>query len=200
MLLGHSAGGVVAFEMARQLAATGQAVSFLGLLDADFPRPRRTRRRYPLQRQLINFLRTPPKYIYRSARALVRDKFLTGQDDERNGGSSLSTGYRARFTHQILENYRPQIYSGTIHFFKSAAPIYPFRTVPTERGLEWAGFASGDLEMHEVSGDHMEIVKNPLAGNTASVISACLDKIEEAPDSPPQADRHEQDYLITSTL
>jgi nonribosomal peptide synthetase DhbF len=48
LLLGHSAGGVVAFEMARQLVAAGQEVSFLGLLDASFPHPRESAGNYPI--------------------------------------------------------------------------------------------------------------------------------------------------------
>jgi acyl-coenzyme A synthetase/AMP-(fatty) acid ligase/thioesterase domain-containing protein/acyl carrier protein len=36
-LLGYSFGGVIAFEMAHQLKASGESVAFLGLLDSSFP-------------------------------------------------------------------------------------------------------------------------------------------------------------------
>lgn len=51
-LAGTSFGGMVAFEMARQLEAAGEAVSFLGLLDTYAPGYLTFRRRLPLRARL----------------------------------------------------------------------------------------------------------------------------------------------------
>ena len=175
-LIGHSAGGVVAFEMARRFVAAGQSVPFLGLLDADFPRPLKSRRVHPLGRQILNLLRTPPKHTYKNLRSLIGSSpRLLWRDHEEEGGSSISAGYRLRFTSQILDKYKPQTYGGKVHFFKSTAPMYSIRAIlPSPPESEWARVASGGLEVHELPGDHMEIVKDPLAAQTAATIEACL--------------------------
>jgi len=179
-LLGHSAGGVVAYEMARQLVEAGQAVSFLGLLDAVFPRHKESRPVYPLWRQAVNFVQIPPEQSFRNATAYFKgliNKALSGADeDEDEVGSSLSKRYRARFVAQALDSYVPRPYSGKIHFFRSTAPIYRIRTAPPPPPeTDWAAIAAGEFEVHDVAGDHMEIVRNPLAAKTAAVIEAYLD-------------------------
>ena len=45
--------------------------------------------------------------------------------------------------------------------------------------------AAGEFEVHEVAGDHTEIVKNPLAAKTAAVIEACLEKLAAASAADP---------------
>jgi nonribosomal peptide synthetase DhbF len=183
-LLGHSAGGVVAYEMARQLVEAGQTVSFLGLLDAEFPRPKDSRRVYPLWRQAVNFFRVPPEQSVRNATAYVKGRIsraLSGADE--NGdeiGSTMSKRYRTKFVDHILKNYNPPPYSGKIHFFKSTAPIYRIRTAPPPPLEEaWAAMTTGGFEVHEVAGGHMEIVENPLAAKTAAAIEDCLDKQDD---------------------
>ena len=44
-LIGHSLGGLIAYEMARKLAQAGETVEFLGLLDCEAPDPARKPRR-----------------------------------------------------------------------------------------------------------------------------------------------------------
>jgi thioesterase domain-containing protein len=91
----------------------------------------------------------------------------------------MSRGYRARFARSILKQYRPKIYSGRICFLKSNAPVYRIRSAPQAPDeLCWSGVASGGFEIHELHGDHMEIVKDPLAAKTAEAILSCVRKIE----------------------
>ena len=69
-----------------------------------------------------------------------------------------------------------------MHFFKSTAPIHVIRAAPPPPSDKaWASVTSGGFEVHEVPGDHMEIVKDPLAANTAVVIEACLERLDKAP-------------------
>jgi len=55
-LMGYSGGGLIAYEIARQLAARGESVAFLGLLDTSAP-GEPSLGRYPLHRQISNLLR-----------------------------------------------------------------------------------------------------------------------------------------------
>jgi nonribosomal peptide synthetase DhbF len=186
-LLGHSAGGVVAFEMARQLTAAGQRVSFLGLLDAEFPHPKESHHSYPAWRQIANLTQIPPEQSLRNTvrflKGRISELFSAPRDDEEEG-SSMSKGYRARFAEHILNKYKPSLYAGKVHFFKSDVPIYRIRTAPPPPfELDWANVTPGGLELHSLPGDHMEIVKNPLAANTAAVIEACLENLAETRES-----------------
>ena len=62
-LIGHSLGGLIAYEMACELAEAGETVEFLGLLDCEAPDPARKPRRLPLARVGLNLARTPPKIL-----------------------------------------------------------------------------------------------------------------------------------------
>ena len=62
-LIGHSLGGLIAYEMACELAEAGETVEFLGLLDCEAPDPARKPRRLPLARVGLNLVRTPPKVL-----------------------------------------------------------------------------------------------------------------------------------------
>lgn len=74
-----------------------------------------------------------------------------------------------------MPKYKPTTCALKIHYFKSTVPIYPIRrSLPPPPEQEWARVALGGVETHAVEGDHMEIVKDPLASSTAIVINKVL--------------------------
>jgi amino acid adenylation domain-containing protein len=175
-LIGHSLGGLIAYEMAGALAESGETVEFLGLLDTDAPDPARKPRRLPLARVGLNLLQTPPKDLLGrinerlEAIALVRWAKIKL--------SPTQSKFHLRLHAVRATPYRPKRYRGRVHLFEAAVrerSIVNEPSPPVEAG--WRDLASGGLDVHRLPGGHMGIVKDPLAALTAKAIETVLDEL-----------------------
>lgn len=176
-LIGHSAGGVVAYEMAQQLAAEGESVAFLGLLDTYAPTAATWGELLTMGGIARNVLSTPPKRLFQYGVSFIRDR-ITRFGPIRQmmmRAEVIPTMLRLRLISDFISNYKPRPYGGRIDFFKSLRPPLMIRHAPPPPlELGWTDLAAGGLEIHEIDGDHMEIVKAPLAEVTATKILARL--------------------------
>jgi nonribosomal peptide synthetase DhbF len=177
MLLGHSAGGVVAFEMARQLSAEGERVSFLGLVDSVFPRPSHERKQYSKARQLKNLITMGPSVLlqkYRKFREKKSFQNFTGNAISVEG-SSMSPEYRNVDLPKMLERYDPKPLTGKVTLFLAQTPLQSIWFVPPlSPQKDWSRVATEGVDTRYLPGDHMQIVKDPLAAVTAESIEAAL--------------------------
>ncbi|HEY3949882.1 amino acid adenylation domain-containing protein [Phenylobacterium sp.] len=176
-LVGHSAGGVVAFEMAQQLRAAGQVVAFLGLLDTCAPKAPSKGARLTTPTVIRNIAKTPPKVLAGYAASAFRERITRFPIVRRllMRGQALPTVFRLRLINKFINDYDPQPYGGPIDFFRSMKPSLMIRHAPPPPfELAWAKIADGGLAVHEIPGDHMEIVRDPLASMTAETITDCL--------------------------
>ena len=176
-LLGHSAGGLVAYEMARQLREAGEAVGLLGLLDTHILPSRPDRVRVPPHRFLINLLRTPPPVLLRYAWTRVVDRLAEAPAGRRWLIRHLPTPatLRLRLINRFVYDYRPRPYGGLVHLFKSAQPAFHIRTEPPPPpDLAWRDLALGGLIVREIPGGHMDMITDPVAAVTADAIEQAL--------------------------
>ncbi|WP_372785125.1 amino acid adenylation domain-containing protein [Phenylobacterium sp.] len=172
-LIGHSAGGVVAYEMAQQLSAQGETVALLGLLDTYAPMAGTRGAALNLGGVVKNVLRTPLLTLAKYTLSFVREQ-VTKLEPVRQllmRNDALPAALRLRLINEFINNYKPKTYAGKVDFFKSMKPPLMIRHAPPPPlDLAWTGLAVGGLTIHEIPGDHMEIVKDPLAAVTAAKI------------------------------
>ncbi len=181
-LAGWSLGGNLAYEMARQLAAEGQEVAklilmdsgalpadrpideseFLALIVALFPgeehRPLDEVQQMSPEEQLEYF-------VHRAAQAgLVRtDDIAAGQHVFRVFQSNMKA---------TLE-YRPGPYSGNIVLLR-AAQQQKTNDVSDDPYLGWGQLALGGVEVREVPGDHAHMVHEPNVARLAAEVKHAL--------------------------
>lgn len=168
---GYSFGGLVAFEMARQLHAIGQEIGLLVLLDTY---PGKAKSKAVL---LSTLLRLP-----RSEQVAYLASKLT----------KYRRGFRTRFMvlflpkplreiRKILAHaeaaYEPQQYFGTAVWLRAGERAL--------RGLDnaqddWSNWITGGVEILEIDGDHGNIMKEPTVAMLAQQLRACLDKAQRA--------------------
>lgn len=154
---GLCVGGVVAFEMARQLRGAGDAVELLVVLDT------------------LEAPGTPPwvRWGRRSTwwQALRR---------------AVGRGPRAHFrysddvfqaTERARKRYRPGRFDGAITFIR----LDPAREAAA-RERRWRRLANGGLVVHTTPGDHGEITRDALPG-LARTLNACLATVAAADDA-----------------
>ncbi len=185
---GHSFGGKVAFEMARQLRAKGDRIALLALIDArNLPaaaRPTRfvfARQRTQTHLETLKRLRMIDKISYLLRRAQTLSLLAV---------RPLSRGYDALFrplrvaernvlaaNRRAAARYVPTFYGGRITLFrakdrwKGSRPDAP----QVDPHLGWQGLSGKGVEVHEVPGDHESIMEDE--ANTRALgekLSECL--------------------------
>jgi amino acid adenylation domain-containing protein len=208
---GASFGGLVAFEMARQIDASGQKVAFVGLFDAHGPGyPRllpttsafaakvihcRERIEHHLGNLVILDWQGRLTYLREKRRKAVV-KFIRGFRDKRarlarklhlSPPNPLPTKLQEA-QNAIMEcfrNYVPQVYPGSVTLFRASrqpSGIYPDPT------LGWGGLAAGGLVIHDVPGLHGSMLTEPRVQVLAEKLTECLSR---APASASQAAQHQ---------
>ncbi|MCC6176232.1 MAG: hypothetical protein IT305_13075 [Chloroflexi bacterium] len=153
-LLGHSFGGYVAYEMARQLTAARQSVRFLGLLDTGVGEVHHGRglRMWAerVHRWAYLFWRLTPHERRAQVKERLRRTFTPRAVDTSAGIAAAILGGR----------YRPGPYPGRVTMFWADYVPRPLGGHPDTRDA-WAQLAGGGLEVYPVPGDHVLIVTEP---------------------------------------
>ena len=186
-LVGHSFGGLMAFEMAQQLQRRGEKVGLLGLFDSSTP--------------ALSYCQTPPavyqvhihidnfwtakgignKWAYLRDRAIpilqkATDKLLRKLKlKETASQPPLPEIYRRieEVDRAALRRYSPQVYPGKMTLFR-ALQKDPKQFYDDHLG--WRYLNEGGVEIHDVPGHHMSLMFEPHVGELASTLQACLNK------------------------
>lgn len=179
---GSSFGGVLAFEMARQLVEGGHEVALLAMLDA--PGPGCLPAMFEDDASILGYLLAEGRpsaedleRLRRLSRAALIEHFL-----ERAGArpgpppaesieevQALLLVWRAN--QRALFSYQPQPYSGQILFFTATESDGVNLTQP-ERA--WHPLARGGVLVHPVPGTHITMNYHPNIGAVAAVLGPAL--------------------------
>lgn len=172
---GFCFGGVVAYEMARQLTASGEKVGLLAILESSPPNLEHIHRdaAYSIENvyeNLRDFVSHPAgeqiEMVRKKAQKLknvLRRKKATDEKpaalNELIDMSKYPKDYvKYAETHwKALESYKPGAFSGTIHLFR--ARKQPLRSV--DPSLGWNTVAPGRVKITVVPGTHESMVQDP---------------------------------------
>ncbi len=191
LLGGYSFGAVVAFEMAQQLKKAGEDVAFLFMLDP----PGRLRVKQPspslsedfrLHGRRLKQLAPAQKlhYLLSGLKSVLWDP-SAGKIKKRFQklnwkvhlafGSLVPPSLRSRYILDIyaeaLASYVPHEYSGRVTLFKSKGG--PYRPP-----LHWDALISGEFDVHEGIGNHMELRSEPYVRQWAEILGSALERAE----------------------
>jgi amino acid adenylation domain-containing protein len=191
---GRSSGGTVAFEMACQLANDGEQIDLLALLDA-YPAGYfkllpgsgsfaqhvvRYAKKIQTHGQNIGELKGLEKLSYltgklrfapaKAKHKIYRRAFKLYQKVGRRLPAVLINIEELNFA--AVKDYVPQVYSGQATLFLASDD----RTAAFDVEEGWQGLVAGGLEKIHVSGNHLDIVKEPHVRTLAEKLRACLDR------------------------
>jgi arthrofactin-type cyclic lipopeptide synthetase C len=190
-LIGHSAGGLIAYEMAQQLCRGGESVVFLGLLGTYAPAWKYDRQLLPFREILINLVKTPPAllvHFYSSRIGGAARKFLFRYSWTRKL-MSVPSILKIKLNSIIAAPYEAEPYPGPVHLFVETTPPRTIgREAPPPPETGWKELALGGLDIHYVPGDHMDMVKDPLAAVAAEAIERALLAEGDASVTPTNVD------------
>jgi amino acid adenylation domain-containing protein len=187
LLGGWSFGGVLAFELAQQIIASGERVDFLGLFDANpvlDPTTGLITRDSPLFGRLTKVLADIDRKLEAGEEAddlseLLADPYLGGLL-----GNTIPEGVTATHIRKNLNitrdniwaaiNYRAAPYSGAIDLFQpEGSPSMTQQSL----AAELRKLARGAFRTHSVPGDHYGMLRAPLVETMAKAVDSALQAI-----------------------
>jgi aspartate racemase len=158
---GFSLGGLVAYEMARQLVARGEEVGLLVLFDTYATNPK------PVNESLVDMLLHPTWAQLRQLPGELRKKIRRTLIARRLPAllkKVMSTNARAG------AQYALQPYSGKATLLRAGDSW----RVSEDPYAKW-GELVGTLETMEIGGAHMDILREPQVGHLAECLKSCID-------------------------
>ncbi len=173
-LAGESFGGVVAFEMAQQLQAVGETVALVALLDSKAPN-------YMVHLPLWQRLMLHGQFLIQQGPAYLWERLQENLQAVKQKVSA-TLDVRVAMRAQASQAYFPEPYPGKLVLFR-AMERDPFQeeSAMNSRDLGWKALAAGGLEIFDIPGDHLGILKAPHVQVLAAQMHACM---ERAPGSP----------------
>jgi thioesterase domain-containing protein len=189
---GYSFGAVLAYEIAQRLRSKGEEVSLLFMLDP----PGKSREkvvRPPLRLEL----RRHGRELERLGARQALDYLLPRVKDHINGrispiikilrkirwkshlaaGRIMPAALRSPYILDVymhaLRRYRPQPYSGPATISRSQGGPY-------KSPFEWPKLISGDLDIHEAFGGHMDLKKGRYVKQWAEHLRKSLERAHQA--------------------
>jgi aspartate racemase len=166
---GYSFGGLVALEMARRLAETQEEVRALILVDTYLPVARKG------QSLLGKFfgLSTEQKLAYLKKRSTRYARGIKRRIDAISLPQSIKAVRKACAVAE--KQYLPQVYGGRVVLFRAGEKALRGLDDPQEG---WRNYAAGGVEVHEIDGDHGNILNEPQVKQLAAEIRARLEKAQ----------------------
>jgi amino acid adenylation domain-containing protein len=175
-LAGYSFGGIVAFEMAKQLKALGKEINMLAIFDTNANHARNSGS-WPLKigkkirRQFPKFLFIGKSFFKRPGET-IRYQFTIAKNKLLNllikiglvkiipnKEDHLEHTDKINHFHDIaFDHYRMKPYNGSIDLFRVKDRMY-FLDDPVYLG--WKPFALEGLNIHDISGDHKTFLLSP---------------------------------------
>ncbi|WP_431873296.1 amino acid adenylation domain-containing protein [Amycolatopsis sacchari] len=179
LLAGWSFGGVLAYEVARQLTAAGDTVDFLGLIDANPVLDPITG--LPIEETVfLDLLDTVAARLDDPDADLGA---LTSGDTWRQlMGAPIAEGTSSRYLHTVLDTaracmaaamrYEPGPYAGPVHLYQASVPGGAHRE---KLAAALRPLCRGPLTITAVPGDHWGLTRDQDAGRLAELLDEALE-------------------------
>jgi amino acid adenylation domain-containing protein len=180
-LMGLSAGGTVAYEMAQQLIAQGERVELLALFDTAIPEAKSSRRLYPLPQVLTNLWNLGLEELQLRARTTLTSRLQSWLIRWKLASPPDLTYYPSRDTdapmYVLLQDYHPQPYSGKVLLFKALNLTKVSATSYIDPlDVRFRKLVAEKLAVVEVPGSHTGILVDPHAQLLADQLKEYIDR------------------------
>jgi thioesterase domain-containing protein len=177
LVAGHSFGGYVALEIARQLRASNQDIALVGLLDT-YPPGRR--RQAPWPKRLSIHWNNLHNRDWQGRSEYFRQRFISflprllryGWLARWRGLSQLGRENRLLVSRVARYTYLPAPYTGKVILIKATERDWYVNWDPMET---WPRFAP-NLEIFEVQGEHAHIMFEPYVQQVARHLEQAIDR------------------------
>ncbi|TVQ52920.1 MAG: amino acid adenylation domain-containing protein, partial [Spirulina sp. DLM2.Bin59] len=182
-VIGHSFGGLVAYEIARQLYAQNDPPQFVGILDAKTPKLAKSRLSWRRGiktiasnlRQMSNLERK--EYLLKTAIWFYRKRKIAADGEYAESLKAKNANMRMfnvlKPNYHAQHAYEPRPYPGDIVVFRATIQSPRSGHDPT---LGWQELVEGQIHTHRISGRHLTMLEEPHVQNLAAALISYLPK------------------------
>ena len=182
---GFCFGGMVAFEMARQLSSEGELVDLIVLLDCLAPGPQFLHQKTVMlsAKSLVDiFLDDPVRFATLATKRIIRSTKRLGRRLHRPGAllelsdvsdlGSIPMVYREPSMRHFraVGSYNPDSWDGDVVLVRTVDARY------TE-DLGWKDFINGKVSVHYTIGTHANAFDEPYVQEMGKIIAKCFDEL-----------------------
>ena len=207
-LAGYSFGGIIAFEMAKQLKAMGKQIRMLAMFDtyadnSDYLDPWTTKFRKKFMRQFPkmlfvskSFVRRPGKtitYQVEYVKRVLNERFGIFSNEEEDGYNANDDKIIEKYEY-AYRHYKMTAYDGSIDLFKVKTRLYFLDDLEF---LGWKPFARQGVDVHEISGDHKTFLMPPHARDFGRILQATLDERTASAD---RVNKFNKDHVVLKAV
>ena len=169
-LAGYSGGGVIAYEMAQQLIASGAWVEFLGLIDTLSPDAARKKVSLPIKLALAR------RWTFKFALKWPERRRIAREMRQRDADRLAQMERGDAMTPDLIEfnlfrtfvaaqaQYIPKPYTGSMLMFRAdqAKTAFPDPAyLAADNSLGWSAHVSGGVRVVDVPGSHITMLADP---------------------------------------
>jgi thioesterase domain-containing protein len=182
-LLSWCVGGLLNMEVAHQLLAAGEQISFLGIIEGYAPfqferfnwlREKIARNAYRIHWNLAELGKLRKGEVSLRSFFTARQSLLTKPEP---APTTYGPWLMACYLTSVAKTYRLKTFPGRIHLFRaSESPRGAF----LDEANGWGRYAAGGVQVSFVKGDHDSIFRPPGVNQLANGISAALTQIGHA--------------------
>jgi thioesterase domain-containing protein len=183
---GWSMGGVIAFEMSKQLATQGDATELIAMIDTHPP----TVVKQQETSMLARFAGDIGRLLGKDLRQLTQRFLELGHEEQwqllldtlvREGVLAHETA-RQELTDMLNVFTQNSTAFESYSLQKTPQRVVLFRASqaenPEQLAEEWARWTGQKVELHLISGDHYSMMQEPNVSRLAGLLKACLEKPE----------------------
>lgn len=183
LICGWSSGGILAFEVARQLEADGSEVALLALFDAGVQGDREFTNDDFLPMLLVMFPGESAAEIEalqdrgpEAQLAWFQERAELAQLVVAGAGATQAQYVFDVFQANInaIASYRPEVYGGRITLFRASEHTTPMHADPE---LGWGNWTTAGVDVYEVPGDHVTMFREPTIRVLAEKLQQCLKEL-----------------------
>jgi thioesterase domain-containing protein/acyl carrier protein len=185
LLGGLSYGGIIAYEMAQQLVASGQKVDILALFDTILPTAYQPLSRSQRLKVHVKRFFNNPAYLLEKGQEVGQGLWQKAQ--RLYGKFALkmglpiphSIGYFAiqEVNDSNAAYYEPKPYPGTVTLFKASDPV-DLETAYVDPLNGWGPLAKGGVELVDIVGTHLGILEEPQVATLATKLNKFMEATE----------------------
>jgi amino acid adenylation domain-containing protein len=186
-LAGYSFGGIIVYEMARQLKAKGKKIVMLAMFDtyaenSDYFDPtltkitKKARRQFPKLLFILRSLWMRPRqtisYQFNFVRRKLNGKSAAEEewDSKELSPKEIRIGEKYEYANS---HYKMVPFDGAIDLFKVKTRLYYLDDM---KYMGWKKYAKKGVYVHEISGDHKTFLYMPFAREFARILQQALDE------------------------
>jgi amino acid adenylation domain-containing protein len=191
-LAGYSFGGIIAYEMARQLREAGKEVNMLAMFDtyayrSDYfdPLPKKLfNRAWFFIKQVIHSILLffkRPKETYKYKTEMLKRRVIRKYWDMRYGKEQKQEGFfgyanKIDLANEEAErNYKMTPYPLTVQIFRAQQHTFYMADF---KYLGWKPYALNGVHIHDIPGEHNKIFAPPNDKVFARILQDCLNKAQ----------------------